>query len=131
MKRVFLSLCLTLTWNDCNSCLYFLVCRNQTQLGHWIWKNVWMLTRISIVEKITLLSKTLFISIMGWFFLFKNFSKTFIFYCYFRIVMPGRTFLVYATSEREKDAWLNILKWKLVCLFVFFFNLIWRIFEFF
>lgn len=31
----------------------------------------------------------------------------------FKVVMPGRTYLVYATSVNEKEAWLNILKWKL------------------
>jgi len=29
-----------------------------------------------------------------------------------RIDMPGRTFYVYASTESEKDEWLNILRWK-------------------
>ena len=30
--------------------------------------------------------------------------------------MPKRTFHIYASSASEKDDWMGILKWKLVCL---------------
>lgn len=31
----------------------------------------------------------------------------------FRIEMPGRTFRIYANSEKDKNSWLQILKWKM------------------
>ena len=31
----------------------------------------------------------------------------------FGVVMPGRTFLLVAQSEGEKDDWLSALKWKM------------------
>ncbi|XP_066919111.1 dual adapter for phosphotyrosine and 3-phosphotyrosine and 3-phosphoinositide-like [Clytia hemisphaerica] len=30
-----------------------------------------------------------------------------------KVVMPGRTFLIYASTPTEKDDWLKILKWKI------------------
>jgi len=31
----------------------------------------------------------------------------------FRIEMPNRTFFMFATTESEKDEWLNVLRWRL------------------
>ena len=32
--------------------------------------------------------------------------------------MPGRTFLIYASTPTEKEDWLKILRWKMVSSFL-------------